>query len=575
MLSRELKVHGMPTANGIPLIRVVVAGGNINLPNETGKPSARTHRDNAQQIRVYLSRLCAVPPEGDSVDLPVRDRNLGIRTVRAHIESFDADWEDGDSSGFGVEHWNRLAQHIWGIKEDEEKNMKVDTVDGFVVLHGLDTMAYSASALSFVFPDLSFPIVMTGSQRRISDTRTDAVQNIISAVMLAAARSGTAPFRPQLPEVTVFCADILYRGNRIVLSRPPSYRSFDSGTYPPLATVGEYIHVDHARVLNRNSVDRLGPPPDIKECVRILEVHPGITRDLVLRHFAVDHLPIVPDETECDPTLGLLIRTYGMGTAPTKRNDFLIGIRDLVKRGIVVANVPQAATGHLSLPQDPVTLRLLEHGVIYGLDMTTEAAYTKLSVLLTSNANLIEVRRRLQLNRVGELSRSVHVLRFSDMFSRTQDPNPLGKREKACYLRRVETAEEVEIRTLLPEFKKNDRILEIHLRLLGVKPLREENADQEQTLTFAYYPKGRDKDNEPYELVSTRIAFTHETGSSSGSLCCTENIALDIFDNSNALHDLSQPECVLKISVSHEHISWERCEIAVCIDSYSEIIDKK
>ncbi|MGV3541214.1 MAG: asparaginase [Rufibacter sp.] len=282
-----------------------------------------------------------------------------------------------DSSNVGVEHWIKLAQII---------QVNYSDYDGFVILHGTDTMAYSASALSFLLENLGKPVIFTGAQVPIGRMRTDARRNLITAMEIASAqRMG----RPLVPEVCIFFNTVLLRGNRSTKVESRHFNAFHSGKYPPLAQAGIDIEFNQSVIL---------PPPgeplrvygDLENRVAVLKIFPGITPTLVE---AILH---------SEGLKGLVLETFGAGNAPTVPW-FLNQLRGAVDRGITILNVSQCEEGEVRMGEYETSKYLKEMGVIGGGDISTEAALTKLMFVLAQNLSKEEIAQLLQQNLRGEM----------------------------------------------------------------------------------------------------------------------------------------------------------------------------
>lgn len=264
-----------------------------------------------------------------------------------------------------------------------------DRYDGFVVLHGTDTMAYSASALSFMLENLSKPVIFTGSQLPIGKIRTDGKENLIAAIEIAAAcERGVA----LVPEVCILFGDRLFRGNRTTKINAESFDAFQSFNHPPLAEIGIHIHYNRAAIL---------PPPQpgkrpaanlhLEHNLAILKIFPGMPLAVLDALIGIEGLR------------GIVLESYGSGNAPTCRA-FLDKIRELIRKGVVVYNVTQCAGGSVEMGKYETSCELLKAGVISGQDITTEAAICKLMCILgqTTDANIIKNSLNKELK--GEIS---------------------------------------------------------------------------------------------------------------------------------------------------------------------------
>ena len=262
-----------------------------------------------------------------------------------------------DSSNMNPEKWVKLATII-------EKNY--DSFDGFVVLHGSDTMSYSASALSFMMENLAKPIIFTGSQLPIGDLRTDAKENLITAIQIASLReNGEAVVK----EVCLYFEYKLYRGNRTTKINAEHFKAFTSPNYPFLIESGVHLKINSDLFLSSSKGVTLQVHKDLNTNVIILKLFPGISEQLIDAVVAIPNLK------------GIVLETYGSGNAPTDEW-FLLVLQKAIQNGIHIINVTQCAGGSVRMGQYETSSALLEIGVISGKDMTTEAAITKLMFLL-------------------------------------------------------------------------------------------------------------------------------------------------------------------------------------------------
>lgn len=286
-----------------------------------------------------------------------------------------------DSSNITPQYWIALAKLIG------ENYLQYD---GFVILHGTDTMAYSASALSFLFENLNKPVVFTGAQLPIGATRTDARENIITALEVAASRN--ADGQPSAPEVSIYFGNKLFRGNRARKIASAQFAAFGSRNYPPLAEAGTRIYYNDT-VINRTQNLEFKYYENLDNRVAILKIFPGLTNDVV--------------EAVCSsPKLkGLIIETYGSGNAPTSEW-FLRAIEKAIRKGVVVYNVSQCDAGMVIQGRYETSKILKEMGVIGGADISSEAALTKMMFLLGNKDELStdNIAPLLESNLRGELT---------------------------------------------------------------------------------------------------------------------------------------------------------------------------
>ena len=287
-----------------------------------------------------------------------------------------------DSSDVEPSLWVSLAELI------EEK---YEEYDGFVILHGTDTMAYSASALSFMIENLSKPVIFTGSQLPIGMPRTDGKENLISAVEIAAAKD--AEGHALVPEVCICFDNILMRGNRTCKMNSDNFRAFRSENLPPLAEAG--IHIRYNTGIIRRPVSWEDAPVFRKYLdtrVSILKMHPGIT-------------PQIVRDIMCSPdTRAVIIETYGAGNAPSKEW-FLKIVQEAAGMGKIILNVTQCIAGSVNMDIYATGKCLKDAGVVSGYDSTTESALAKLFYLLGTFQDNEQVKKLLEEDLRGEISK--------------------------------------------------------------------------------------------------------------------------------------------------------------------------
>lgn len=260
-----------------------------------------------------------------------------------------------DSSNIKPSDWQRIAAII---------ETHYDEQDGFVVLHGTDTMAFTASALSFMLKGLSKPVIFTGAQLPISEPRSDARENLITSLEIASSKTNGLA---SVPEVCIFFDYQLLRGNRSKKVESMSFDAFESGNYPPLATAGVKIDFNHAVI--REPGARLQVLGRFDASVSVIKLFPGIGREAVEAILATRGLKAV------------VLETYGSGNAPVDEW-FVEMLKKAVRSGIIILNVSQCPGGRVIQGKYETSKALKEIGVIGGADMTVEAALTKMMLLL-------------------------------------------------------------------------------------------------------------------------------------------------------------------------------------------------
>jgi L-asparaginase len=262
-----------------------------------------------------------------------------------------------DSSNIAPEHWQLISSVIFDQYDDH---------DGFVVLHGTDTMAYTASALSFMLDGLNKPVIFTGAQLPISEPRSDARENLITALDIASARTNDAPV---VPEVCIYFDYELLRGNRSKKVESMQFDAFDSGNYPPLAKAGVKIDYNFSVIRTATRGSTLNLRATFETNVAILKLFPGIHKNVVEAILNTPGLKAV------------ILETYGSGNAPTF-NWLIEELESAISRGIIIVNISQCPGGRVVQGRYETSKKLQEIGVISGTDMTTEAAVTKLMLLI-------------------------------------------------------------------------------------------------------------------------------------------------------------------------------------------------
>lgn len=272
-----------------------------------------------------------------------------------------------DSSDVNPEIWKRLAEIVYN---------NYAKYDGFVILHGTDTMAFSASALSFMLEDLNKPVVFTGSQLPVGVRRSDAKENLLTAIEIATAQDEDGD--AIVPEVGIFFEDRFFRGNRTTKKNAERFAAFNSYNYEPLAEAGVHIRYYPGRVHYNDKHKPLRLRTRINENVAILKLFPGISEQVVRAILNIPGLRAV------------VLETYGAGNAPSDKWLF-DALKEAIDRGIIIVNKTQCFVGAVEMGRYETSLNLLSAGVISGYDITTEALVTKLMYLLGENEDHPEV----------------------------------------------------------------------------------------------------------------------------------------------------------------------------------------
>lgn len=281
-----------------------------------------------------------------------------------------------DSSNLTYEDWNRLAGDIAKYYHQ---------YDGFVIFHGTDTMAYTASALSFMLENLSKPVILTGSQIPLSEVRNDALDNALTSLWFCAHRP--------MHEVCVYFNQSLLRGNRTQKISSTRFNAFDSPNFPHLAEIGQGIHLAQDLLLPKPQAAFYWQPLR-PQCIANFRLCPGIAMEVLETLLQM-------------PLQALVLETYGLGNAPNNAPRFLEMLNEASARGVILINSSQCAHGHVQMSRYATGHSLRKAGLVSGHDMTTEAIYCKLLYLLSKYSDLTKVKSEMARNLVGELSLSL------------------------------------------------------------------------------------------------------------------------------------------------------------------------
>lgn len=280
-----------------------------------------------------------------------------------------------ESSNATPRHWYDLADRIRGAD---------DRFDGFVVIHGTDTLAYTASALSFLLGERAKPVIVTGSQIPLCEVRSDAPGNLINAMQVIATG--------RIAEVAVGFGSTIRRGNRTTKVNATELEAFDSPNFPPLAEIGTHIRFGEVNALPADAGVFGRQTPAYRDCnIAVLPIFPGMPARLI-------------DATVETGACGIVLSCYGVGTAPTADPAFLAALRRACDAGVIVVAVSQCLEGRVLLGRYAAGSALADMGAVSGFDMTTEAAFTKLHALFALGLDRDAVARHMQENLRGELT---------------------------------------------------------------------------------------------------------------------------------------------------------------------------
>jgi len=333
-------------------VYIVYTGGTIGM-----QPTAEGYAP----APGYLAAQLAAMPE-------LRDPAMPDYTIHEYDPLLD-------SSNMTPADWLKIAQDIAAHYAE---------YDGFIVLHGTDTMAYTASALPFMLHGLAKPVILTGSQLPLWEVRNDARENLITVMQIAANYA--------IPEVCLYFGDKLLRGCRAVKVNAVGFEAFDSPNYPPLGTVGIHIDVHWENILPPPAPGPLGVQSIGAAHVGTLRLFPGMTSDFIANALR-------------PPLQGLILETYGVGNGPVNNRAFMAALEDAIARGVVIVDCTQCLKGRVDLEGYATGSALARIGVVSGFDMTVEAALAKLFYLFSRADDVVLVKQQMRMNLCGELTR--------------------------------------------------------------------------------------------------------------------------------------------------------------------------
>ena len=339
----------------IPHILLIYTGGTIGMVKDYKTGALRTFN---------FDKLLKHIPE-------INHLNCTIKSISLE--------EPIDSSNMNTANWVLITEII-------EENYK--TYDGFVVLHGSDTMSYTASAISFMLENLSKPVIFTGSQLPIGDLRTDAKENLITSIEIASTQEKG---KSVISEVCLYFEYKLYRANRTTKINAEHFEAFTSPNFPPLGESGVHLKFNKQLIYKPKERKRLKVRKELNNNVVILKIFPGITQTVVESILSSKGLK------------GVILETYGSGNAPTEKW-FVNLLKKAIDKGVHIINVTQCIGGSVIMGQYETSIELEKIGIINGKDITTESALAKLMYLLGGNIPKNKFKTIFETQLRGEIS---------------------------------------------------------------------------------------------------------------------------------------------------------------------------